>query len=118
MALHDIAFPFRIDSTGLPAVAKDDQAILGMIRLLMGTAPGELEGRPTYGADLWRFVFENLGGSAASLIHAEFADAVETWLPFVRIVGVASRRSEDGITYDVTYDHDGSAGAFQLTVGT
>lgn len=117
MALSDIRVPFTLDATGLPAKAVGDEAIVGMIRLLLTTRLGEIEGFTGFGTDLWRGIFESTP-VASSLVMAELSEALAVWLPFVTLTRVAPSVDADGKLYiDIAYDYESTLREATLALG-
>ena len=58
------------------------------LTILLGTAQGERVMLPTYGCDLWKYVFRDLDTSLLSEIRDMVGTAVTRWEPRIQLLGV------------------------------
>lgn len=76
----DIAFPFRITSSGRTAVASPDEHVRELIEQLLFTSPGERVMRPSFGSGLADTPFEPNSPELAATLDATLHAAIQRWL--------------------------------------
>jgi phage baseplate assembly protein W len=70
------------------ALVSDVEDIRQSLLILFQTAPGERVMLPTYGCDLWRFVFRDVSASFLSEIKDAVSTAILRWEPRIDLLGV------------------------------
>jgi Bacteriophage baseplate protein W len=88
------AFPFQKNETGLPAVSTDEVLIKQSILQILLTGVGERIMRPTFGSNVYRFVFEPNDTPLEALIQTEIKDALSKWEPRVALQNVTVVRGD------------------------
>lgn len=72
------------------AMVADIQDIKQSLCVLFGTAPGERVMLPTYGCDLWQYVFRELNTSLLNDISDVVATAIIRWETRVQLLSVTA----------------------------
>lgn len=106
---REIAFPFHIGQDGGIAFVEDPlRAAFQHVVVALLTSPGERVMLPTFGSTTQSYVFENLDEGTAVEIALMVQQALNAWVPEVRILDVAPAMDDvnDGalllqITYSV-----------------
>jgi phage baseplate assembly protein W len=81
MAMVDVAFPYRFDSSGRTAAPPDqDQHIVDLIEQVLLTAPGERVNRPTFGSGAGQLVFAPNSDALAIAQQALIKGNLQLWL--------------------------------------
>jgi phage baseplate assembly protein W len=78
--IMNIGFPFRFDSRGRTAADSDDDHIIGMIRQLLFTRPGERVNRPDFGSGLMQLVFAPNSPELAATVQFSLQAALQRYL--------------------------------------
>lgn len=81
-----IKFPITRGNTGYfnQTFTTLDQARTNVMNLLL-TNKGERVMQPDFGADIYKYLFENITASTGSEIDRKIRDAIAFWLPYIRI---------------------------------
>ena len=80
----------------------DLDAILNSLRNIFSTRPGERFLVPTFGCNLYRYLFEPISEYTGNKIGNEIVTAIETWEPRVTLKVVNVVGSPENHQYDVT----------------
>lgn len=76
----DIAFPFRVASSGRTAVATADEHVRDLVEQLLFTSPGERVMRPSFGCGLADMPFEPNSPELAAALDAAVHAEIQRWL--------------------------------------
>ena len=87
----------------MPAKAEDEELIRMSILQILSTQRGERVMRPTFGANVWKFVFANNTAFLGDLIRNEVRSAIGRWEPRVAVQNISIDRVESEITITVEY---------------
>lgn len=98
-----IAFPFRKGKTSFPEAAADDDLIRQSIFQILGTSRGERVMRPTFGANVYKFVFANNNDLLADLIATEVRTALGRFEPRISVVTVQVVSNDNEVVTTVSY---------------
>lgn len=102
-SVRGISFPFRKGSTSFPATATDEQLIKEDLQQLLMTGVGTRVMRPTFGTNLYSFVFEPNDDLLATLVQAEVATAIAKFEPRISLLDVSVARVSSEILVTVRY---------------
>jgi phage baseplate assembly protein W len=91
----DLAYPFRIDSSGRTAGAGRNDHIRQMIEQVLFTAPGERVNRPDFGTGLRQYIFAGGGDETLTAVQFLVQAALQKWLGDVIEVEAVEVTSED-----------------------
>lgn len=97
----DIAYPFRIDSTGRTASSNAERHIRDLIEQILFTIPGERVNRPDFGCGLMQLVFAPNSSELASATQFLVQEQLQQWLGEliqVETVKVESENSSLNVT--------------------
>src|SRR5690606_36097372 len=78
----------ELNRRGGVAMIAGPQVVRQSILMLLATRPGERVGRPSYGCDLYRLVFEPNDQTAGGLAIHYVRNAITRWEPRVRLTKV------------------------------
>ena len=98
-----ISHPFRKGETSFPERAEDAELIRASIFQILSTQKGERVMRPSFGANVWRFIFANNNAFLEDLIRTEVRGAIARFEPRVTIQDITIIREEAEITIDIEY---------------
>jgi phage baseplate assembly protein W len=98
-----LSFPFRKSAQAFPAPSEDADLIKESLKQILLTQKGERVMRPDFGADVYRFVFENNHAALATLIQTEVARAIGTYEPRVILLNVTVDRIADNAVMATIY---------------
>ena len=86
-----LSFPLRADNNNDFALTRNSiqQATHNLKNLLL-THPGERVGNPEFGCRLRELCFEQRDEQLPDRLEEEIIDAVQTWLPYINIVDIAT----------------------------
>lgn len=85
----ELAFPFRVDSTGGIAFVTSQADILQQrVIAAVGTEPGERVMRPEYGTPTAQFLFADMDPSAQDDLRQSITTSVSTLVPEVTVTSV------------------------------
>jgi len=76
----DIAYPFRIDSTGRTASSDTERHIRDLIEQVLFTIPGERVNRPDFGCGLMQLIFAANSNELASATQFLVQGQIQQWL--------------------------------------
>ena len=76
----NIGFPFRFDSRGRTSVDNEEDHILGMIRQILYTRPGERVNRPDFGSGLMQMVFAPNSPELAATVQFSLQAALQRYV--------------------------------------
>lgn len=76
----DIAFPFRVTSSGRTAAARAGDHLRDLVEQLLFTSPGERVMRPSFGSGLADTPFEPNSPELAAALDAAVGAAIQRWL--------------------------------------
>jgi len=86
-----LSFPLRADNNNDFALTRNSiQQATHNLRNLLLTHPGERVGNPEFGSRLRELCFEQRDDQLPERLEEEIIDAVQTWLPYINIVDVAT----------------------------
>ena len=91
-----LLLPVRIGNRGYFNQGTDimTQMKSNLTNLLM-TRKGERPMQPTFGSDIYLYVFEQLTNDAIANVKASIAASVKTWMPFINIISTDIAQDED-----------------------
>jgi phage baseplate assembly protein W len=98
-----IAFPFQKGETSFPKEAVDEELIADSIFQILSTSKGERLMRPTFGANLHDFVFEDNKPSLAQLMETEARSQIARFEPRVIVTSVTTERADNVVTLTLEY---------------
>lgn len=102
----NIALPIRCGNRGYFNTTETpvDRARTNIINLIL-TTKGERFMHPTFGTNIRRKIFDNIGEIFASDIEEEIRDVVNEWLPDIGISNVQINRNDDrnAVDFIVTF---------------
>ena len=86
-----LSFPLRADNNNNFALTRNSiQQATHNLRNLLLTHPGERVGNPEFGSRLRELCFEQRDDQLPERLEEEIIDAVQTWLPYINIVDIAT----------------------------
>ena len=91
----DLAYPFRVDSSGRTAGAGRNDHIRQMIEQVLFTMPGERVNRPGFGSGLMQLVFAPASDELATATQFLVQGALQQWLGDLIAVESVGVRSDD-----------------------
>ena len=97
------AYPFRKGNTSFPASACDDELIEDSIIQIMGTQRGERVMRPSFGANVLRFVFANNSDLLADIIATEVRTALGRFESRINVINVQVTQLENEARITIEY---------------
>ncbi len=112
----DIAYPFAIGESLPSEVTTDSDVFGGAIKMLFETAIGEIEGRPSYGTDLWSYVFEDNMPGRTSMILASVSGPVRRFIPQASVVSAAVRQVDTDVYVPIAYQISTRRGVLDIQV--
>ncbi len=90
------AFPPAFSKAGHSvALVEDGEDIRQSLYILLHTAKGERVMVPTYGCDLWKYVFRTVTTSLLSELRDLVRDSIEEWEQRIDLLGVQAIASPD-----------------------
>ena len=90
-----LSFPLRADNNNDFALTRNSiQQAAHNLRNLLLTHPGERVGNPEFGSRLRELCFEQRDDKLPERLEEEIIDAVQTWLPYINIVDIATLSDE------------------------
>ncbi len=90
-----LSFPLRADNNNDFALTRNSiQQATHNLRNLLLTHPGERVGNPEFGSRLRELCFEQRDDKLPERLEEEIIDAVQTWLPYINIVDIATLSDE------------------------
>jgi phage baseplate assembly protein W len=122
----ELAFPFRIDSTGgIAFVTSQADVLQQRVISAVGTEPGERVMRPEYGTPTAKFLFAAMDPGLQDDLRESITTSVSTLVPEVTVTSVdLGTVTEDGLLavevhYMLTNGLEGSAKtSLQVATGT
>lgn len=103
------AFPVRWDSTGVRAVDNEEEQIRQAIRIVIRTNLGSRVMRPTYGADVERYVFAPRTDQVCFQLAFDVERALLLYEPRIivdEVVATPAGEAEDRIDVSIDYRID------------
>ena len=101
------AFPPAFSKAALTvALVEDEEDIRQSLYILLHTSRGERVMVPTYGCDLWQYVFRTVTTSLLTELRDVVRDAIETWEQRIDLLGVKVTASPDWagrVDIDISY---------------
>ena len=88
------------------ALVEDEEDIRQSLFILLHTAKGERVMVPTYGCDLWKYVFRTVTTSLLTELRDFVRDAIEEWEQRIDLLGVQAIANPDQagrVDIDVAY---------------
>ena len=102
--MRNVAFPYRIDATGVTAGVDRDRHIRDLIEQVLFTSPQERVNRPTFGSGLMNLIFAPNSNEVAAATQFLVQGALQQTLAELVSVEMVSAVSEAGmITVTVQY---------------
>ena len=99
-----LAYPYRIDSTGRTAETADASHIRDLVEQLLFTMPGERVMRPTFGSGLAQLVFQPNSEEVATAVQFLVQGNLQQWLgDLVTVEAVEVTSVDSTIEVLVTY---------------
>jgi len=95
--MMDIAYPFRIDSTGRTASSDAHRHIRDMIEQVLFTIPGERVNRPDFGCGLMQLIFAANSSELASATQFLVQGQIQQWLGELIQVEAVKVESENSV---------------------
>lgn len=118
---YGINFPFRDSFTGKYfdlSDFSDEEVRTDLIHLIL-TRKGSRYFLPDFGTRLYEFIFEPLDGPTFSEISAEIRQAVETYMPGIKITDISVKPASEGEENKGTYINDNDDRVFRVPgIGT
>jgi uncharacterized protein len=100
----NIAFPFRFDSRGRTALDSDESHILGMIKQLLFTRPGERPNRPDFGSGLMQLIFAPNSFELAATVQFSVQAALQRYLgDLIEVRGVQVTCNDSTLNVTLIY---------------
>lgn len=104
------SFPVDVDeATGRIRMVEDNDCVRQNIRLIVQTDRGERKMRPSFGAGLNRFMFQNVDLVLVNRMTDAIARSIQLWEEHIRGVNVRVAQSEENsaaVTVDIDYITD------------
>jgi hypothetical protein len=99
------AFPVSPGASGDVSMAEYEEDVRQAVHIVLGSNFGERVMRPTFGADLQRFVFEPVSTTTLALVRQRVEEALVTWEPRidVRDVRVTSNAARNELLIQIDY---------------
>lgn len=99
------AYPPAATVSGDMATAAYETDIAQSIRIILGTAPGELVMRPDFGAGLKALIFEPMSTTTAALAQFNVQKALTQWEPRIDqvTVNVTMQPADGSLSIDIHY---------------
>jgi len=98
-----VAFPFQKGPVSFPNGATDEVLIADSIFQILSTTRGERVMRPSFGANIHAFVFENNNDSLAQLMETEVRSQLAKFEPRIIVTTVTSVKEDTTITLSIEY---------------
>jgi phage baseplate assembly protein W len=96
-----------LDGTGRIAEAGGEDDIRQSIWLILGTAPGERVGRPTFGCGIYDLVFSPQSAGTMNSIVGAVTEALSQWEPRISVIDVSVGPYPDapnGLLVEIQYE--------------
>lgn len=104
------SFPVDVDeATGRIRMVEDNDCVRQNIRLIVQTDRGERKMRPSFGAGLNRFMFQNVDLVLVNRMSDAIARSIQLWEEHIRGVNVRVAQSEENsaaVMVDIDYITD------------
>ena len=99
-----LAFPLGFANDGIFRKTKTtlEQARHNLRNLLL-TAKGERLGHPEFGCDIHRLLFEQIETGVNDRVEEMVKEAVDTWLPYLRIGKTVTEQVDNRLNIDVHF---------------
>ena len=109
-SLSGWSFPVDVDeATGRIRMVEDNDCVRQNIRLIVQTDRGERKMRPSFGAGLNRFMFQNVDLVLVNRMSDAIARGIQLWEEHIRGVNVRVAQSEENsaaVLVDIDYITD------------
>jgi len=115
--IRGIGFPFDRGSTSFPDTANGTNAIIARVKSLLTTGPGEVPMQPNQGSIVQKYVFENMTPLMRSYLSDEIRNQINTFIPQMNVVSVATEVKDNIVTTTVEYVLEGVAGNLEVEFG-
>lgn len=106
-----LLIPFQRDQATDFASASDARARVAKIRQVLGTSPGELPWRTSFGAGLNELRHQPNDAVLSELVRVRARDGLKAWLSDVSVTQVTVERDDTELRLEVRYDDGGAPGA-------
>ncbi len=99
-----LAFPLGFANDGVFRKTKTtlEQARYNLRNLLL-TVKGERLAHPEFGCDIHTLIFENIGTDINDTIEEMIKEAVDTWLPYIKIGKTTTEQIDNRLNVDVYF---------------
>jgi phage baseplate assembly protein W len=99
-----LAFPLGFANDGIFRKTKTtlEQASNNLKNLLL-TMKGERLGHPEFGCEIHNLLFEQIGDDINDTVEEMVKEAVDTWLPYLRIGKTVTEQVDNGLNIDVHF---------------
>lgn len=102
--MQEIAYPYRVDSSGRTATTGRNDHIRHMIEQVLFTAPGERVNRPDFGVNVRRFVFEGSNSESMAAMQFLVQGELQRWLgDIIDVEAVLVKSEESTLNITVRY---------------
>lgn len=95
--IHALAYPLRFEEgRGRFAKTADyDRYVMGLVKQVLMTAPGQRLNRPGFGTPISQLLFSNITDEVADLVKAQIRRALNRWLGnVIKVDRVETRQPE------------------------
>lgn len=100
----DIAYPFRIDSTGRTASSNAQRHIRDLIEQVLFTIPGERVNRPDFGCGIMQLIFAPNSSELASATQFLVQGQLQQWLgELIQVEAVKVESLDSALNVTVQY---------------
>jgi phage baseplate assembly protein W len=93
------SFPIKPDVSGALPFAGDGEKIRQSIWIILSTAPGEREMRPTFGCGIHDLVFQPNTAALHGLLQQKVSQALRQWEPRIQVIDVRVETPPEGRNY-------------------
>jgi phage baseplate assembly protein W len=92
-------FPIRAGADGRVPLVGSEQKIRESIWIILGTAPGERQMRPSFGCGIHDLVFDPNTAALRVLVAQQVRDALTRWEPRIDVIDVGAETAPEGRNY-------------------
>jgi len=115
--VRGISFPFRKGVDAFPAKATDAQLIREDLYQLVTTATGSRVMRPTFGTNVYAFIFEPNDDVLGAVIQAELRSSIARHEPRVSVVDIGVSRQDSAVVVTIAYIINATGNQDAIDVG-
>ena len=98
LALDTPGFP----GSGIRHVVQGVADVSQCIGIILSTPKGSDPLRPTFGADIWRYIDNSIDSAIPSIVR-EVSEAITLWEPRVTLIGVTAQPAQDDSTQSLAH---------------